>query len=217
VSNQNTPPILLTDREFYSIITLNRPAQLNCLTAGMLDELSVIIKSLHDNISLCTLIITGRDGVFSVGADLNQVSALDATTAYEFSRRGQSVLSHLNGAAPIVIAAIDGFCLGGGLDIALSCDLRYATPRASFQHPGVKRGIITGWGGTQRLPRLIGAAAARRLLVSGEAIGSDEALRIGLINGVRENAFDYACRLAEQIAERFTRQELEELIEEENG
>jgi enoyl-CoA hydratase len=212
VSNQNTPPILLTDREFYSIITLNRPAQLNRLTAGMLDELSVIIKSLYGNIALRTLIITGRDGVFSVGADLNEVSALDANTAYEFSRRGQSLLSHLNGAAPIVIAAIDGFCLGGGLDIALSCDLRYATPRSSFQHPGVKRGIITGWGGTQRLPRLIGGAAARRLLVSGEAIGSDEALRIGLINGVREDAFDYACRLAGRIAERFTRQELEELI-----
>jgi enoyl-CoA hydratase len=214
VSNQDTPPILLTDREFYSIITLNRPAQLNCLTAGMLDELSVIIKSLHDNISLCTLIITGRDGVFSVGADLNQVATLDATTAYEFSRRGQSLLSDLNGAAPIVIAAIDGFCLGGGLDIALSCDLRYATPRSSFQHPGVKRGIITGWGGTQRLPRLIGAAATRRLLVSGEAVGSDEALRIGLINGVRADALDYACSLAERIAERFTRQELKKLMEE---
>jgi enoyl-CoA hydratase len=212
VSNRNDPPILLTDREFYSIITLNRSAQLNRLTAGMLDELSVIIKSLHDNILLCTLIITGRDGVFSVGADLNEVSALDATTAYEFSRRGQALLSHLNGAAPIVIAAIDGFCLGGGLDIALSCDLRYATPRSSFQHPGAKRGLITGWGGTQRLPRLIGGAAARRLLVSGEAIGSDEALRIGLINGVREDALAYACHLAERVAERFTRRELEELI-----
>jgi enoyl-CoA hydratase len=212
MGNRNDdPPILLTDREFYSIVTLNRPAQLNCLTAGMVDELSVIIKSLHDNISLCTLIITGRDGVFSVGADLNEVSALDATTAYEFSRRGQSLLSHLKGAAPIVIAAIDGFCLGGGLDIALSCDLRYATPRSSFQHPGVKRGIITGWGGTQRLPRLVGVGAARRLLVSGDAIGSDEALRIGLINGVREDSLDYACRLAERIAGRFTRQELVEI------
>lgn len=207
----DNPPILLTEREFYSIITLNRPAQLNRLTAGILDELSVIIKSLHDNISLRTLIITGSDVVFSVGADLNEVAALDATTAYEFSRRGQTVLSQLNGAAPIVIAAIDGFCLGGGLDLALSCDLRYATPRSSFQHPGVKRGIITGWGGTQRLPGLIGVAAARRLLVSGEAIGSDEAFRVGLINGISSDALDYSCRLAERIAERFTRQELIEI------
>ncbi len=207
----DNPPILLTEREFYSIITLNRPAQLNRLTLGILDELSSIIKSLHDNISLRTLIITGRDAVFSVGADLNEVAALDATTAYEFSRRGQTVLSQLNGAAPIVIAAIDGFCLGGGLDLALSCDLRYATPRSSFQHPGVKRGIITGWGGTQRLPGLIGVDATRRLLVSGEAIGSDEALRIGLINGIWADALDYSCRLAERIAVRFTRQELIEI------
>jgi enoyl-CoA hydratase/carnithine racemase len=167
----------------------------------MLDELSMVITSLHGKISLRTLIITGRDGVFSVGADLNEVAALDETTAYEFSRRGQFVLSLLKGAAPIVIAAIDGFCFGGGLDIALSCDLRYSTLRSSFQHPGPRRGIITGWGGTQRLPRLIGIAAARRLLVTGEAISSDEAFRLGLINGIHEDPAAYACTLAGRIGE----------------
>jgi enoyl-CoA hydratase len=202
VSNRSdNPPVLLTERESYSIITLNSPAQLNRLTRGMLDELSMVITSLHGKISLRTLIITGRDGVFSVGADLNEVAALDETTAYEFSRRGQFVLSLLKGAAPIVIAAIDGFCFGGGLDIALSCDLRYSTLRSSFQHPGPRRGIITGWGGTQRLPRLIGIAAARRLLVTGEAISSDEAFRLGLINGIHEDPLAYACTLAGRIGE----------------
>ncbi|MBO0721947.1 MAG: enoyl-CoA hydratase/isomerase family protein [Blastocatellia bacterium] len=204
-NRDDNPPILLIERESYAIITLNRPAELNRLSSETLDELAVIITSLHGNISPRTLIITGRDGVFSVGADLNEVAGLDATTAYEFSRRGQSMLSLLEGAAPIVIAAIDGYCLGGGLDLALSCDLRYATPSSSFQHPGVKRGIITGWGGTQRLPRLIGAAAAHRLLVTGEAIDSAEALRLGLINSIHEDALGYACRVAERIAERFSR------------
>lgn len=201
-------PILLTERECCAIITLNRPAQLNCLSRATLDELSEVIELLHGNIKLCALIVTGRDGVFSAGADLNEVSALDSIEAFEFSRCGQSLFTSLNDAVPVTIAAIDGYCLGGGLDIALSCDLRYATPRAWFQHPGVKRGIITGWGGTQRLPRLIGVDAARRLLISGEGIGAQEAHRIGLVNGIHEDALGYACQLVERIVEKFTREEL---------
>src|SRR5262245_37974347 len=126
------------------------------MTQAVMAELAEIIARLRARDDLSVLIVTGAGGVFSAGADLNEVAALDATTAYDFSRRGQALLASLGAAAPITIAAIDGYCLGGGLDIALSCDLRYATPRSSFQHPGVQRGIITGWGGTQTLPRLIG-------------------------------------------------------------
>lgn len=174
-------------------------------------ELARVIAQLGELDDLCVLIVTGAGGVFSAGADLNEVAALDATTAYEFSRRGQALLASLGEAAPVTMAAIDGYCLGGGLDIALSCNLRYATPRSSFQHPGAQRGIITGWSGTQTLPRLIGADEARRLLITGERIDAQEAFRIGLINRICEDPAGYASQLAERIAGKFCRQRLLEL------
>ncbi len=174
-------------------------------------ELADLLAQLRRQEDLCVLIVTSTGGVFSAGADLNEVAALDSTTAYEFSRRGQALLAALGQAAPVTMAAIDGYCLGGGLDIALSCDLRYATPRSSFQHPGAKRGIITGWGGTQLLPRLIGADEARRLLITGERIDAQEALRIGLVNRICDDALGFAVRFAKDIVEVFPRRHLLEL------
>lgn len=200
-----TRPIILSARGAYAVITLNRPAQLNCLTQTTMNELAQALEAVRNDQNFSALIVTGAGGVFSAGADLSEVAALDATVAYDFSRRGQQLLAALGKAAPISIAAIDGYCLGGGLDIALSCDLRYATPGASFQHPGARRGIITGWGGTQRLPRLIGVDATRRLLITGERITAQEAHHLGLINGIAEDALGHACRFAEQIAATFTR------------
>ncbi|MGH9769000.1 MAG: enoyl-CoA hydratase/isomerase family protein [Blastocatellia bacterium] len=200
--------ILLTEHRNHAIITLNRPSQLNCLTMALMEELAEITSNLKQNDDLLALIITGAGGNFSAGADLTEVAALDPATAFEYSRKGQAILASLGDAAPVTIAAIDGHCLGGGLDIAMSCDLRFATPRATFQHPGVKRGIITGWGGTQRLPRIVGIDAARRLLASGDRIDAEEALRIGLVNKIREDALDYACKFAEGASAKFTRSEL---------
>lgn len=200
--------ILLTEHHNHAIITLNRPSQLNCLTGALMDELAGIISNLSKNDGLLAMIITGAGGVFSAGADLIEVAALGPTTAFEFSRKGQAILASFNEAAPITIAAIDGHCLGGGLDIAMSCDMRFATPRATFQHPGAKRGIITGWGGTQRLPRLIGIDAARRMLVIGDRIDAEEALRLGLVNKIRDDALDYAREVVERISTRFTRSQL---------
>jgi enoyl-CoA hydratase len=200
--------ILLSEHNVYAILTINRPSQLNCLTRALMEELAEIISNLSDNDDLLALVITGAGGVFSAGADLSEVSALTPTTAFEFSRKGQAILASLGDAAPITIAAIDGHCLGGGLDLAMSCDLRFATPRGAFQHPGAKRGIITGWGGTQRLPRIVGIDAARRMLITGDRIDAEEALRIGLINKICDDALDYACRFAERIPTRFTREQL---------
>lgn len=200
--------ILLTEHGHYAIITLNRPSQLNCLTRELMDELAGIILNLSQNDRLLALIITGAGGVFSAGADLSEVAALDPTTAFEFSRRGQAILASLGGAAPVTIAAIDGHCLGGGLDIAMSCGLRFATPRATFQHPGAKRGIITGWGGTQRLPRIVGVDAARRMLITGDRIDAEEAHRLGLVNKICDDALDHACRFAERVSTKFTREQL---------
>ena len=204
-------PILLEECARTAVITFNRPAQLNRLTQETMAELAAILTRLRERDDLCVLVVAGAGGVFSAGADLNEVAALDAGRAYDFSRRGQALLASLSEAAPVTIAAIDGYCLGGGLDIALSCDLRYATRRSSFQHPGAQRGIITGWGGTQRLPRLVGVNEARRLLVTGERIDAQEAFRIGLVNQVCEDALEFACRFAEQIQEKFSREQLIEL------
>lgn len=201
-------PIFLEERGKIAILTLNRPAQLNCLTSAMMSELTRIVAELEQREDLCVLIVTGAGGIFSAGADLNEVAALDPTTAYDFSRRGQQLLMDLGNAAPVTIAAIDGYCLGGGLDIAMSCDLRYATPRSSFQHPGARRGIITGWGGTQRLPRLVGTDEARRLLITGDRIDAAEAFRIGLINQICDDAFGYVAQFAESIVHRFSREQL---------
>lgn len=208
---EDSRPILLEKRGSVAILTLNRPAQLNRLTQATMTALAEIIAQLRRQEDLCVLIVTGAGGVFSAGADLNEVAALNPTTAYDFSRRGQALLASLGEAAPVTIAAIDGYCLGGGLDIALSCDLRYATPRSSFQHPGAKRGIITGWGGTQRLPRLIGADEARRLLITGDRIDAREAFRIGLVNQIRDDALSFATQFAERTVERFSRERLVEL------
>lgn len=207
----NARSLLLEKRGDVAVLTLNRPAQLNRLTQTTMTELAEIIARLRNATDLCVLVVTGAGGVFSAGADLNEVAALDPTTAYEFSRRGQALLTSLGEAAPVTIAAIDGYCLGGGLDIALSCDLRYATPRSSFQHPGVSRGIITGWGGTQRLPRLIGVGEASRLLLTGDRIDAPEALRIGLIHQICEDALGFAVEFAERVTEKFSREQLLEL------
>lgn len=204
----NSRPIFLEEREKIAILTLNRPAQLNCLTSKLMAELATLVAELEQRETLCALIVTGAGGVFSAGADLNEVAALNPTTAYDFSRRGQKLLAALGAAAPVTIAAIDGYCLGGGLDIAMSCDLRYATPRSSFQHPGARRGIITGWGGTQRLPRLVGVDEARRLLITGDRIDAAEAFRIGLINRICDDALGHVTQFTESIVNRFSRDQL---------
>lgn len=201
-------PILLETRGAIAWITFNRPARLNCLNTAMMAELAELLLRLRSREDLCVLIVTGAGGVFSVGADLKEVAALDATTASDFSRRGQALLASLGNVAPVTIAAIDGYCLGGGLDVALACDLRYATPRSSFQHPGAQRGIITGWGGTQRLPRLIGQGETLRLLFTCERVGAQEAFRIGLVNRVCDDALHFVSEFAEQIVGRFSREQL---------
>jgi len=146
------------------------------------------------------LVVTGSGGVFSVGADLATLPKLDVESAKAFSARGQALMHSVSRTNRVTIAAIDGYCLGGGLDLALSCDLRYASPRSSFQHPGVKRGIITGWGGNIRLARLIGKDAARRYFLTGDRIDAVEAERIGLINEIFDDPLVAACDRAFAIA-----------------
>lgn len=141
------------------------------------------------------LVITGSQRYFSVGADLSEISALDAVSALEFSKIGQALMSAVQDFPAPVYAAISGYCMGGGLDLALSCHCRVASPHAMFGHRGAALGLITGWGGTQRLPRLIGKGRALEMFVAAEKVNAQRALRIGLIDAIAENPVAEAIRI----------------------
>ncbi len=143
-----------------------------------------------------TLVITGNDRFFSVGADLNEIARLTAPEAFELSRMGQRLTQTIAQFPVPVIAAIKGYCMGGGLDVALACHTRMAAPSAVFGHRGTTLGIITGWGGTQRLPRLIGRARALEIFITAEMVRASRALEIGLVNAVVEDPLEEALRNA---------------------
>jgi enoyl-CoA hydratase/carnithine racemase len=133
------------------------------------------------------LIITGNPKFFSAGADLHEIAALTAPEAYEFSLMGQRLMNSVANFPAPVYAAIHGYCMGGGLDLALACHQRFASPHSVFGHRGAALGLITGWGGTQRLPRLVGKAAALQMLVAADKIHAYAAWRTGLVDEVVEN------------------------------
>jgi enoyl-CoA hydratase/carnithine racemase len=133
------------------------------------------------------LIITGNDHFFSAGADLHEIAALTGPAAYEFSAMGQTLMNTVANFPAATYAAVRGYCMGGGLDLALACRYRIAHPHAIFGHRGAALGLITGWGGTQRLPRLVGKARALEMFVATEKLHADRALEIGLVDAIAEN------------------------------
>jgi enoyl-CoA hydratase/carnithine racemase len=133
------------------------------------------------------LVITGNDNFFSAGADLEEIVSLNGTAAFEFSQIGQKLMSAIDEFPAPTYAAISGYCMGGALDLALACRYRIASPSSILGHRGAGLGLITGWGGTQRLPRLIGKGRALEMFVAAEKINAEEALCIGLIDMIVEN------------------------------
>jgi enoyl-CoA hydratase len=133
------------------------------------------------------LIIAGNERFFSAGAELQEITELTGQATSEFSKMGQELTARIEGFPAPVFAAISGYCMGGGLDLALACRRRVASPNAVFGHRGAALGLITGWGGTQRLPRLIGKARALALFVAAEKLTAKEALQLGLINCIADN------------------------------
>ena len=133
------------------------------------------------------LVITGNRKFFSVGADLNEIATLTGPTAYEFSAMGQALMNCIAAHSAPIIAAIEGHCMGGGLDLALACRRRIASPQAVFGHRGAALGLVTGWGGTQRLPRLIGKGRALELFVAAEKISAHRALEVGLVDALADD------------------------------
>ncbi len=146
------------------LVQLKRPVERNPLSIATLTELTTSLSSWLARDSIEAIIFTGVDDVFASGANIRELARLDITTARQFSQLGQTLLNSIAGARQRTIAAINGYCMGGGLDLALACDIRIASIKAKFAHPGARLGIITGWGGTQRLPRLIGKTSCTRTL-----------------------------------------------------
>ncbi len=169
------------------IIQFNRPEIRSPLSIFVLDELNEILNETSKNETIETIIFTGKADVFASGADLREIANVTENSAREFALRGQNLMNTINASDKKTIAAINGFCFGGALDLALACDERIASPNALFSHPGASLGIITGWGGTQRLPRLVGEAKALEMFLTAKRVDAAEALRIGLIDKISAN------------------------------
>ena len=184
-------------------ITLNRPQVLNALSARVFDELEDIFTDMDTNPAVRVLLITGSgEKAFAAGADINELALATAATGEQMALRGQSVFSLIENCCKPVIALINGFALGGGCELALACTLRLASNTARLGQPEIKLGILPGYGGTQRLPRLIGTSRALRLLLTGDMISAEDALRIGLVDEVHppDQLLARGQALASQIA-----------------
>jgi enoyl-CoA hydratase len=185
-----------------AIIRFNRPAERNPLSTKTLNELRTAFSKIATKPNVEAIIFTGTDDVFASGADIRELTTLNPASAREFSKMGQELFQTIANARQMTIAAINGYCMGGALDLALACDIRLASANAIFAHPGARLGIITGWGGTQRLPRIIGKARALEFFATARRLDSREALEIGLISRVSDPILDSALELARTIPHR---------------
>lgn len=166
-------------------VTVNRPDKLNALNQETVGELSDAFTQVRDNASIRALIVTGAgEKAFVAGADINELAVLSPIEARSLAMRGQAVFRSLETLPKPTVAAVNGFALGGGLELAMSCAIRVAAGNAKFGQPEVKLGLVPGYGGTQRLPRLIGRGHAIDLLITGETIDAAEAYKLGLVNYV---------------------------------
>jgi len=204
----------MTEREFKTLrcewdgavatITLDRPEALNALNAAMFDDLETAFAELGGNPGVRAILLTGSgDRAFAAGADIRELVQVDSTAGKAASERGQQVFAQIENSGKPVIACINGAALGGGLELALACTLRIASERAQLGLPEVKLGLVPGYGGTQRLARLIGHGAALRMMLTAQSVSPAEALRLGLVEEVvtAPELMSTGRALAERIAE----------------
>lgn len=179
--------IVDVDDDGIALCTINRPAELNALNARVMEDLEAFFTEAAGEDSIRGVILTGAgEKSFVAGADIKQFRELDEASGRRFAERGQAVFNRIERMEKPVIAAINGFALGGGSEISLACHLRVASRKARFGQPEVGLGIIAGYGGTQRLPRLVGRGIAHEILLTGAMIDAERAYRIGLVNRVFE-------------------------------
>ncbi|MHB8070216.1 MAG: enoyl-CoA hydratase/isomerase family protein [Desulfobaccales bacterium] len=172
--------VLFAVEDGVATLTFNRPDRLNALNAEMLGEIAQVFDQVRQNPEIRVLILTGQGRAFIAGADIKELAAADALEARQLSRRGQEVMARIEDLPVPVLAAVNGFALGGGLEMALAADIIYASAEAKFGQPEINLGIIPGFGGTQRLARLVGLGLAKDLCFTGRTIDAAEAQAIGL-------------------------------------
>ena len=173
------------DADGLALVTINRPEKLNALNQAVISELGEAFRMAREDTSVKALILTGAgEKAFVAGADIAELAKVDAIEAERLSRRGQEIFRALEILRKPSVAAVNGYALGGGLELAMCCTIRIASPNAKLGQPEVKLGIVPGYGATQRLPRLVGRGRALELLLSGDPIDAAEAYRIGLVNAL---------------------------------
>jgi len=189
-----------------AILTLNRPKVLNALNAALLSELEAAVQALTADAMVRAIVIRGAGGkAFAAGADIGELAEADPAAGEQLASRTQRIFRHIETLAKPVIACIDGYALGGGCELAMACTLRLANDKARLGQPEIKLGLIPGYGGSQRLPRLVGRGAALKLILTGEMVEAAEAFRIGLVDelvpGDSEALLARAVELARLIAQ----------------
>ncbi|PRR79037.1 putative enoyl-CoA hydratase echA8 [Clostridium liquoris] len=194
--------VILEKNGNIAIVTINRPNALNALNSETLKELDIVVDTLANDDEILAVILTGAGKAFVAGADITEMKDLNAVQGRKFGILGNKVFRKLETLEKPVIAAVNGFALGGGCEISMACDIRIASKKAKFGQPESGLGITPGFGGTQRLSRLVGMGMAKQLIYTAEMINADEALRIGLVNKVvePEKLMDEAKEMAKKIA-----------------
>ncbi len=197
--------LIYEKKENTGLLTINRPEKMNVISQELTAELSLLLDEIENDAELRVIVITGAgDKAFMAGADINELVDRDARLGRRVSRKRQEIFSRIENLHVPVIAAVNGYALGAGLELALACSIRICSEMAQFGAPEVKLGIIPGDGGTQRLPRLVGQGRAMEMIITGDFIDAQEAYRIGLVNKVipPEKLEEEAMELAKKIASR---------------
>lgn len=197
--------LIYEKKENIGVLTINRPQRMNAISNELTSELKKFLDEIENDDELRVLVITGAgDKAFVAGADINELVDRDALIGRRVSRQRQDIFSRIENLHVPAIAAINGYALGGGLELALACSIRVCSDKAQFGAPEVKLGIIPGDGGTQRLPRLVGLGRAMEMILTGDFIDAEEAYRIGLVNKIvpHEELMEKAMELAKKIASR---------------
>jgi len=184
-----------------AVVTIDRPDALNALNTGLLEELLATLTDLGGDPGIAVIILTGEgERSFIAGADIKEMAGKTPLEARAYSELGQEIAHKLETMRKPTIAAVNGYALGGGCEMALACDVRLASENAEFGQPEINLGIIPGWGGTQRLARVCGLGVAKDLIFTGRLVDAEEALRIGLVNGVHDPVLEKTREVAELLA-----------------
>ena len=193
--------ILFEKDKNIGVLSINRPDALNALNSDVLDEINNVIDMIIEDDQVHILIVTGEGRAFVAGADISEMKDMDMFKARKFAEKGLKLFRKVELMEKPVIAAVNGFALGGGCELAMCCDIRIASPKAKFGQPEVDLGIIPGFAGTQRLSRIVGLAKAKELIFTADMIDAEEAYRIGLVNKVvpEEDLMDEAMAMANKI------------------